>query len=380
MVTKFILAGVLLGFLSFQPRHFKGVDKELIPVVKNALSQSGDNRSELETALLETDRDHRNGMAFLIANMPQSDLDTLSADFLIKHVAGAYKAKELFTWTKELPDSIFLNEVLPYSSLDETRENWREPLFELIYPLVKDCKNMYEAIDVVNKSLRRLVKVEYNTKRRKANQSPAESMEIHMASCSGLSILLTDAFRAVGIPSRIAGTPLWVSKEGNHSWSEVWMDGHWYFTEYYPAGLNKGWLLARAGVTDKSKPIHWIYASSFKKTDLPFPLSWDENNKEIAGVDVTDRYIDLHKSQREMNKTGVSEGRVQQNVIIRNDKGEIISQGKTANTTADMNDYLTVKLPESSECTIEYQTEKGSGKKVVSVGKTAQKIELFFVN
>lgn len=393
MIRKCILAGALFGLISCQSPHLKGVDSELIPAVEIALSQSGDNREQLERALIETNLEIRNGMAFLIANMPESDLDTLSADFLVEQVALAYKTKELFSWTRELPDSIFLNEVLPYASMDETRENWREPLFEMLYPLVKDCKDIYAAIDTVNRSLAALVTVEYNTKRRKANQSPSESMEINMASCSGLSILLTDAFRAVGIPSRIGSAPLWVSKEGNHSWSEVWIDGKWYFTEYYPEALNRSWFLYRAGAADKSNPIHWIYASSFKKTDLVFPLIWDDDNKEISGVDVTDRYINLYKEQQAVNSTGVdvsirlykdeasktlSEGRIQQTVIIRDADGEIISQGKTASSTADMNDYLTVRLPELSKCTVEYQTDKGTTKKEISINKEEMVVELFY--
>ena len=51
--------------------------------------------------------------------------------------------------------------------------------------------------------------------------------------------VLADAFRAVGIPSRVAGTPAWHDDRGNHNWNEVWVDGKWRFTEYYPqAGID----------------------------------------------------------------------------------------------------------------------------------------------
>ena len=39
-------------------------------------------------------------------------------------------------------------------------------------------------------------------------------METGVATCTGLSILLVDACRSVGVPARIAGTPLW----SNNSW------------------------------------------------------------------------------------------------------------------------------------------------------------------
>jgi hypothetical protein len=392
-LKKCFLLLVIFGFSSCQPAYLNGVDSELVPNVEAALLQSGENCVELERALLESNHSHRNGMAFLIAHMPKSDADTLTADFLIKQVDLAYKTKELFAWTKELPDSIFLNEVLPYASLDETRENWREPFLEMLQPLVKDCKDMHAAVDVVNNSLQELVKVKYSTKRKKANQSPAESMMQGLASCSGLSVLLTDAFRAVGIPSRIAGTPLWVTKEGNHSWCEVWIDGKWYFTEYYPAGLNKGWFLHRAGAADKSDPIHWIYATSFKKRAIHFPMTWSKENKDVSGVDVSDRYIHLYKLEQELQTKGVelivslyknkdskesSEGRIAQDVVIRNNKGEIIANKKTVGPTADMNDYLMVRVPKSSEYTIEYKDQAGLQKKQISVGDEKLKVELFF--
>jgi len=38
----------------------------------------------------------------------------------------ALEARERFPWAKEVPERIFLNEVLPYASLDEPRANLRQ--------------------------------------------------------------------------------------------------------------------------------------------------------------------------------------------------------------------------------------------------------------
>ena len=104
---------------------------------------------------------------------------------------------------------------------------------------MENCKTLEEAIKAVNKNIRDEVKVDYNTAREKPDQNPSESIRQGMASCSGLSILLTDALRSVGIPSRIAGTANWHDNRGNHNWCEVWLDGKWYFTEYYPNELDR---------------------------------------------------------------------------------------------------------------------------------------------
>ena len=116
-----------------------------------------------------------------------------------------------------------------------------------------------------------------------------------MASCSGLSILLTDAFRSVCIPSRIAGTPSWYDDRGNHNWCEVWIDGKWYFTEYYPEELNKSWFLSSAGKADETSKEYSIYATSFKPAGIYFPLVWDTTINYVHAENVTERYISIYK-------------------------------------------------------------------------------------
>ena len=50
-----------------------------------------------------------------------------------------------------------------------------------------------------------MMDVHYNVGRDRARQSPRHSMRLHMASCSGISIILIDTCRALGIPARERG-------------------------------------------------------------------------------------------------------------------------------------------------------------------------------
>src|SRR5262249_45122380 len=112
------------------------------------------------------------------------------------------------------------------------------------------------------------------------------------ASCTGLSIVLVDACRAVCIPARVVGTPLWVNKRGNHTWVEIW-DRGWHFTgacEQDPKGLNRGWFVGDAARARKDSYEHAIYAASFQKTKAHFPLAWDPKRRDVPAVNVTDRY------------------------------------------------------------------------------------------
>ena len=60
--------------------------------VQNALVRAGNNRNEIQKALNSVSADQREGMVFLVANMPRGDLRELSADFLLENVRLAYKA------------------------------------------------------------------------------------------------------------------------------------------------------------------------------------------------------------------------------------------------------------------------------------------------
>lgn len=393
MVCMCIVAAIST-LTSCQSDPYANLSPELAAATKANIALAGENAAQLETALTQAPDAQKEGMAYLIAYMPVGDRDTLSANFLLTEVDWAYKARETFPWAKALPDSIFYNDVLPYASMDESREPWRAMLWEKLYPLVAGMTDQRAALDTINKQLQYLVGVEYNTKRRKPNQSPSESMEIGMASCSGLSILLTDALRTMGIPSRIAGTPLWVSKEGNHNWSEVWIDGNWYFIEYYPTpALNESWFLERAGKADKSDPVYWIYATSWRpQTDLAFPMVWARKNKNVPGVDVTDFYINLYNAQLAKAASGIpvsvklfkdqtggrsSADRVALNIRVKDDKDQIVAVGTTAEPTADMNDYLKLYLPEGQNLKIEFTNAEGKLQSTPIKTDKAQDLELF---
>ncbi|TAJ12820.1 transglutaminase domain-containing protein [Marinilabiliaceae bacterium JC017] len=374
---------------------YAGVPEKYHALLEEAFIRAGANGVELEKALEQVPSAQKEGMAFLIAYMPQRDRETLSADFLLENVAYAYKARESFAWAKAVPNAVFLNEVLPYVSLNERRDNWRKDFFNRFSKYVAGCTTMQAAIDSVNKNIRDEVEVDYNTKREKPDQSPYESMRQNMASCSGLSILLTDAFRAVGIPSRLAGTPNWHDNRGNHNWNEVWIDGEWYFTEYYPSGLNKSWFLADAGKADANDAEHAIYASSFKPTDVCFPLVWDEAIKYVPAENVTDRYVRIYKAEEKAKELAANsvlvkvlmfreqvcsiqgDDRVAANVDVFQGSDQV-GGGRTSGPTQDMNDVLEFKLEKNKAYKLKYMGEGGALKEVgFTTGDKLMELKLY---
>lgn len=396
MNIKSVLVLLAFGLSACSSGRYAGVPKEYHALIDRTIATAGDNAKELKKALKEVPRNEREGMAFLISYMPERDAKSLSADFLLENVQYAYKARAEFPWAKEVPDSVFLNDVVAYANLNENRESWRKDFYERFKKYVAPCKTMREAIDSVNKNVRDELLVDYNTKREKPDQAPYESMRQHMASCSGLSILLTDAFRAVGIPSRVAGTPAWHDDRGNHNWNEVWIDGQWRFTEYYPSDdLDQSWFLTDAGKAIKEDVRKAIYAASFKPTGSYFPLVWDEDIRYVHAENVTDRYTSLYRAQlsampadgshvalrvmvfKDKDHAEASGDRVATNLdVFKGDKQ--LYGGRSTGATQDMNDVLTFNVEKNQQYIIKYMNGKGEMQtQTVEVGDDTTTLKLY---
>lgn len=396
MNIKSVLVLLAFGLSACSSGRYAGVPKEYHALIDRTIATAGDNAKELKKALKEVPRNERKGMAFLISYMPERDAKSLSADFLLENVQYAYKARAEFPWAKEVPDSVFLNDVVAYANLNENRESWRKDFYERFKKYVAPCKTMREAIDSVNKNVRDELLVDYNTKREKPDQAPYESMRQHMASCSGLSILLTDAFRAVGIPSRVAGTPAWHDDRGNHNWNEVWIDGQWLFTEYYPSDdLDQSWFLTDAGKAIKEDVRKAIYAASFKPTGCYFPLVWDENIRYVHAENVTDRYTSLYRAQlsampadgshvalrvmvfKDKDHAEASGDRVATNLDVFKGEKQLYG-GRSTGATQDMNDVLTFNVEKNQQYIVKFMNGKGEMQtQTVDVGDDTTTLKLY---
>ncbi len=359
--------------------------KEVIAQLKMAK----ENRSEMEKALLKAPAKHRRAMEFLVVNMPAKDLQTLKADFLLTNVQLAYDAFEKVPWKNQIPESIFFNDILPYANINETRDSWRADFMNRFSEVVKDCKTPSEAAQKLNEKVFGAVKVKYSTKRKKANQSPAESMEQGLASCTGLSIILVDACRSVGVPARVVGIPSWVNKRGNHTWVEIW-DRDWHFTgaaEPNGKGLNHTWFQHDASLAKKESRMNAIYAASFQKTDLVFPMVWSREAERISAVNVTDRYtqnvkVEPAKQTRLLVRVWDQEkkNRIAADVklvCLQCDDKSLL--GKSRGESADTNDILAYEVFRDQRFRIEINFDgKKMEKTITTKDITEQTVDVVF--
>jgi len=140
--------------------------------------------------------------------------------------------------------------------------------------------------------------------------SPFQTITAHHASCTGLSILLVCALRAVGAPARVAGTARWnTSTGGNHDWVEIWdHETGWSFTgpaEFNPI-LNRTWFFPYPAKNQVSGFDECNGASIFATSWAPspektfFPMVWLANGISgscwpngtyVNAIDVTENYL-----------------------------------------------------------------------------------------
>jgi hypothetical protein len=299
---------------------------------------------------------------FLVKHMPVQDREQLSVAFLMENLDLAFQARAAFPWAMEVPEEIFFNDVLPYAVFDESRDPWRAELLMLGRDLVKDARSASEAAQVLNRELFNLLKVQYNTGRRRPNQSLKESMETGKATCTGLAIILVNACRAVGIPARAVGTPLWANQRGNHTWVEIW-DGTWHFTgadEYDPAGLNRGWFVGDAAQARSDDPRHAIYATSWKQEGLSFPMVWARRNRSVAAVNVTGRYATPTMDRQDQSRLGVrlwdqpGGSRMVARITVLDAAQQIMASAETKAGTADLNDMPRLELEPGTHGTLRF--------------------------
>jgi hypothetical protein len=380
MASRILLMMVLIGFAL--PLRADEPAKWWSDDVEKALASAKANRAELEAALNGVPQEQRNGMAFLVANMPESDLLSLKADFLRTNSELAYKARQEMPWGKDIPEDVFLNNVLPYANIDEKRDPWRKEFFEMCVPLVKSCKTPSEAAQKLNAELFKTLGVKYAAQRKAPNFSPKESIAQGTASCTGLSIVLSDACRAVCVPARLVGTANWWDKRGNHTWIEIWDKG-WHFTgacEPDPKGLDRGWFVADAAKAKKDSQEHAIYAASFRKSAEHFPLVWARNKKTVPSENVTDRYTkavvrnDIFRLSVRVLNADKKRVVVAVSVTAGSDPKSKL-EGKSHDESVDTNDFLSFELQPERE----YVVAVGTNSRTITAGKAGESRIVDFV-
>jgi len=214
----------------------------------------------------------------------------------------AAAARNQIKVAQEVPKDLFLHYVLPYQHFDEPVDNWRPKFFNALKPKVMNAKTLHEAAD---KTILHAWKDLGKPVTFKSNCTPSimapvsETLKFGHASCTGCSIFVADALRAVGIPARVVGTPEWnVPTGGNHNWVEVWTgegkDG-WHFFDAVPSNKvewDTAWFMSSNVKQAVAGGKHGIYAPVWDSsmTQVQYPITWRDTPRSLPGIDRTAFY------------------------------------------------------------------------------------------
>ena len=236
------------------------------------------------------------------------EVDGLGTGIVTVSVQLALDAKVLYPWTDNLEKEIFYNYVLNYANLNEARTHWRPLLTNAVNFTSSDLwnsgtANLSSVVTWVNThlwtQLGREKPIYFQSGQTPLIFDPMSVIAYGYASCTGTSILFSNALRALGIPSRVAGTPAWYgnASQGNHNWVEVYVEGEWKFLEPSPALAHVDTLDANPCSRWFCKPDRYpsskVYAATLSKVvSSYFPLAWEWQCKDIPAVDRTQYYVD----------------------------------------------------------------------------------------
>jgi hypothetical protein len=180
------------------------------------------------------------GLEFLYAFMPLSDMAMNDGDYYLAQVKSALEAREFFSWGSRIPEDIFLHFVLPYRVNNEYTDTARQVFFAELKHRIKDMDMASAALEVNHWCHEKVV---YKSTDERTS-GPLTTVRTAFGRCGEESTFTAAAMRSVGIPARQVYTPRWAHTDDNHAWVEVWIDGKWHFLgacEPEPA-LNMGWF------------------------------------------------------------------------------------------------------------------------------------------
>eukprot|EP01084_Bolivina_argentea_P070670 128505_1 len=248
---------------------------------------------------------------FLMDNMPPRDIGNIPDEVLNLTINYALLTRNIEPYNKYssyIPFDIFKNYVLPYATLSEARENWRKYFFDFLTPYIVNMtlgNPKLNSIDIflwfINNQ-NNLFNIQFKSGSTPSSYSPFEVLSYGYGSCTGYSLFVTAALRSIGIPTRVVGTPQWVSNctgtPGNHNWIEIYdQNGYWSFMdavnlEGYTT-INTSWFYPNwTNCQIPGSLNHSIYASSFAPTDNKtyFVMEWEYDAKYVPAYDVTNNY------------------------------------------------------------------------------------------
>jgi len=198
-----------------------------------ALKDSLENEYELdileypdfETLLAELDTlEQTHGELNFARGELYYDVESITADFLIKHIDYAFRAWRERPWAKGLSYELFREYVLPYRGSNEPLDDWRPHFwakYDGIDSLMTDPADPIDAASIINDDIISWFKFDRRYYLHPTDQGLTEMLETKMGRCEDMTNLCIFAMRANGLAVTSDFTPYWANAGNNHAWNSI---------------------------------------------------------------------------------------------------------------------------------------------------------------
>lgn len=184
-----------------------------------------------------------------------ADSQVIDENYLIRRIRHALHHAEKYPWNQSIPDSIFLNYLIPYKVMDEYAGEW----WGFLEPHYRDSMTWwsspeYDRFDVSNSQLVQYYTTfimgelpewwYYDAMAQTYTKYPSlnEILLLRYGGCYVEAMINTLIQRTWGIPATINEVPFWGSQNGSHAAEVVWnaQKGRMYDgEEFYVPEINR---------------------------------------------------------------------------------------------------------------------------------------------
>jgi len=160
-----------------------------------------------------------------------SDVEIMTADYLIYSIDHAFKQWKTQPWAQHLSYEEFRDWILPYKVTEyQSLDNWRDVLSEFYSDSIKtvtdpdDQRNtIYGAIEIVRNEIHSKQsaighRVIWEDRGSIPMRSAATWVRMTYGSCLDYVTMGTAVFRSLGLPSAVDQVPVWGRNSDGHSW------------------------------------------------------------------------------------------------------------------------------------------------------------------
>ncbi|MEN3046607.1 MAG: transglutaminase domain-containing protein [Candidatus Hydrothermales bacterium] len=218
---------------------------------------------------------------FIIESSNSLDILNFNYENFILHLKAIKENLERIPWKEKINDYLLYHYILPPRVTQEPLENFTWIYKDTLYNLVRNAKDIREAVLKINEWC--YTKVEY-IPTEIWDQNAISTIKRGLGRCEEMTILFMKALRTVCIPVREVYTPWWPFTESNHAWCEVWTGEKWEFIgSAEPTDLNFAWF------RNPSKRAAVVFSPVFGKIKNKEKIF--KESKRFTILNVTENYV-----------------------------------------------------------------------------------------